>query len=558
MDDNVKENALSVLESWILSNNSVILDNFHEIQTSGIEITEEWKKLYEFWLSLKQDLSNSCIDDEIEIVKINHDNGSLNEKIIPSGLKRKRKLLRFPTRKKKPTHTKYEDSREKASHIFSWMISNVDVKQFMDEYWEKDFLHVKRNNSQYYKKVLSTVEIDRILRKNYIMFTKNIDITTYINGVRKTHNPEGRAYASTVWDLYSTGASVRFLNPQTYSNPVWKICEGLQDAFGCFVGANVYLTPPGTQGFAPHYDDIEAFVLQLEGKKRWRVYRPRSQAEECALVSSPNLSEEDLEEPDLDVVLEAGDLLYFPRGFIHQANALPDVHSLHITVSSFQNNSWANFLEQAVPAALKIATSENPEFRRGLPLDYLSYMGLVHSDNNDIQKMDLRKLFREKARFLMDFLADMLPLDSAADQMGKKLIHDALPPILSHDERVRTIYNGGEHWEDNDVVNRVEITPDTKIRFLKANIARLIMEEDEIRLYFSTENSREYHELFPEEPPYLVIESHLAPGVEQLILSYPRFMSVSKLALEDLTSKISGIQLYSSAMPKGNVCGATK
>lgn len=36
-----------------------------------------------------------------------------------------------------------------------------------------------------------------------------------------------------------------------------------------------YLTPPGTQGFAPHYDDIEAFVVQLEGKKRWRVYSPR-------------------------------------------------------------------------------------------------------------------------------------------------------------------------------------------------------------------------------------------------------------------------------------------
>ncbi|KAK2707464.1 hypothetical protein QYM36_015232 [Artemia franciscana] len=73
--------------------------------------------------------------------------------------------------------------------------------------------------------------------------------------------------------------------------------------------------------------------------------------------------------------------------------------------------------------------------------------------------------------------------------------------IYFSDERVRTIFNGGEHWEDNDVVNRVEIIPDTKIRFLKANIARLIMEEDEIRLYFSTENSREYHELFPEEPP---------------------------------------------------------
>lgn len=36
-----------------------------------------------------------------------------------------------------------------------------------------------------------------------------------------------------------------------------------------------YLTPAGTQGFAPHYDDIEAFVVQLEGKKHWRVYNPR-------------------------------------------------------------------------------------------------------------------------------------------------------------------------------------------------------------------------------------------------------------------------------------------
>ena len=37
-----------------------------------------------------------------------------------------------------------------------------------------------------------------------------------------------------------------------------------------------YLTPPGSQGFAPHYDDIEAFVIQLEGKKHWKLYNPRS------------------------------------------------------------------------------------------------------------------------------------------------------------------------------------------------------------------------------------------------------------------------------------------
>lgn len=40
------------------------------------------------------------------------------------------------------------------------------------------------------------------------------------------------------------------------------------------VGTNVYLTPPQSQGFAPHYDDIEAFIIQLEGSKYWKLYKP--------------------------------------------------------------------------------------------------------------------------------------------------------------------------------------------------------------------------------------------------------------------------------------------
>lgn len=35
--------------------------------------------------------------------------------------------------------------------------------------------------------------------------------------------------------------------------------------------------PLAWQGFAPHWDDIDAYVLQLEGKKRWRVYGPREE-----------------------------------------------------------------------------------------------------------------------------------------------------------------------------------------------------------------------------------------------------------------------------------------
>ena len=84
------------------------------------------------------------------------------------------------------------------------------------------------------------------------------------------------------------------LNPQTFDEQVWKLCATLQEFFGSFVGTNMYLTPPGTQGFAPHYDDVEVFILQLEGKKHWRVYEPRTAQETLPRYSSCNFSQDEI------------------------------------------------------------------------------------------------------------------------------------------------------------------------------------------------------------------------------------------------------------------------
>ena len=90
-----------------------------------------------------------------------------------------------------------------------------------------------------------------------------------------------------------------------------------------------------------------------------------------ALTSSPNFSQDDLGEPVLQTVLEPGDLLYFPRGFIHQAECQDGVHSLHLTLSTFQRNTWGDFLEAVLPLAVQAAMEENVEFRRGLPYSAL-------------------------------------------------------------------------------------------------------------------------------------------------------------------------------------------
>jgi lysine-specific demethylase/histidyl-hydroxylase NO66 len=293
----------------------------------------------------------------------------------------------------------------------------------------------------------------------------------YKDGRRETLNPDGRAHAAVVWDYYQQGCSVRLLNPQTYSRSVWKLNSTLQQFFNSCVGANIYLTPSGSQGFAPHYDDIEAFVLQLEGRKHWKLYKPRSEGEVLPRYSSSNFNEDEIGSPVLDVVLEPGDMLYFPRGFIHQAKSVPDLHSLHITVSACQKNTWGDLLEKLAPAALKLALEEDVEFRKALPRDYLEYVGITYSD----KKSSKRSEFMHHVEYLMSKLFSFAPVDAAVDQMVGDFLHSSLPPFLTKAQSSCTIHGSGPRWMSSGVLSASPLlTKDVKICLLQQGIARLV------------------------------------------------------------------------------------
>ncbi|NWW90290.1 RIOX1 oxygenase, partial [Rhynochetos jubatus] len=426
-----------------------------------------------------------------------------------------------------------EDSRQRAAELFRWLVAPVAPGEFLGRHWEQRPLLVRRGDPGYYAGLFSTADFDAALRGGEVHFGTHLDVTSYAEGVRETHNPSGRALPAVVWDFYQNGCSLRLLNPQAFSPTVWHFLSVLQERFGSMAGANTYLTPPGTQGFAPHYDDIEAFVLQLEGKKHWRVYSPRTDAEVLPQFSSANLTQAELGEPVLETVLEAGDLLYFPRGFIHQGDCLPDAHSLHITVSSYQRNSWGALLEKLLPAALQMALEEDVEYRRGLPIGYLDYMGVANSDAVD----DRRTTFMEKVRSLMKKLIDYAPIDAAVDQRAKAFLHDCLPPVLMQREKAQSVYGFPARWQDGgprDV--DILITKDTEVRLLRHGIVRLCNEEAGVMLYYTTENSRVYHK---EEPKFIEIDPEYTDCVEFLLSSYPNHVSVDTLPCETLENKIS-------------------
>lgn len=137
-----------------------------------------------------------------------------------------------------------------------------------------------------------------------------------------------------VLGLYADGATLVLQGLHRLWPPLVDFARELGATLGQPVQVNAYLTPAGHQGFATHYDTHDVFVLQIDGRKHWRIHPPvwphplESQpwgeraAEVAAQADGP---------PAMDMWLSPGDALYLPRGWLHSAEAQRE-RSLHLTV----------------------------------------------------------------------------------------------------------------------------------------------------------------------------------------------------------------------------------
>jgi len=146
--------------------------------------------------------------------------------------------------------------------------------------------------------------------------------------------------------------------------PLVEFATDLAGELGHPVQVNAYITPPENRGFAAHYDVHDVFVLQVAGHKRWHVHEPvvRNplpdqpwQQHRTAVASRA------AEQPLIDVVLEPGDSLYLPRGYLHSADALGEI-SIHLTVGVHPVTRH-HLVQQLVARAL-----DDPALRTSLPM----------------------------------------------------------------------------------------------------------------------------------------------------------------------------------------------
>jgi len=128
---------------------------------------------------------------------------------------------------------------------------------------------------------------------------------------------------------YENGSTIILNYVEAIDLKCGKFARCLGESLGAKVSLTVFATPENSQGFVPHFDTLDVFVIQQSGSKLWSLGESAitlPTLKQGGLISFPD------DEPPktADFVLNEGETLYIPRGVIHWAKTSADA-SIHIT-----------------------------------------------------------------------------------------------------------------------------------------------------------------------------------------------------------------------------------
>ncbi|XP_061103339.1 ribosomal oxygenase 2 isoform X2 [Conger conger] len=303
------------------------------------------------------------------------------------------------------------------SSLFQSLIAPLGLQEFFQEYWEKKPLFLQRSDpglATYYQSLFQLSDLKALCGQG-IVYDRDVVLCRCVNGKKNVLSKQGRVnYSQLKKDFEQKKVTLQFHQPQRFKDELWQIQEKLECFFGALVGSNVYITPQESQGLPAHYDDVEVFILQLEGEKHWRLYEPTVPlAQEYSLEP-----EERIGSPTHDITLKAGDLLYFPRGTIHQADTPVGVdHSTHLTISTYQKMSWGDFLLDVFPSFLFDSMRSDITLRAGLPRKLLTVASPPPGTTKQLcsfmrdlaDKMERGQLEPHSVGMKRDFVSNRLP-----------------------------------------------------------------------------------------------------------------------------------------------------
>lgn len=299
---------------------------------------------------------------------------------------------------------------------FAALLHPESESLFFEQAWQKCPFVVKRGQPGYFASIFSLADLDSLISLSANVSRQHLRLVKteggHLNERPLELNPDGTSDVYAAYRAYMDGFSIVANSLDTRWLPVARLCRNLEKELRQRVVANLYVTPADAQGFTPHYDTHDVVVLQLEGSKQWRIFRP--------VVSLPledsnaPIEQSHLEQPYRELLMEAGDLLYLPRGWVHEA-ATSRVSSIHLTLG-IHVTKWLDVLLDAIV----MGAADDEELRATFPFKSL--------EEDDLSLEDAVTKMRE----LVTRIASSMPAEAAINARARRTLMSSGPAPDGH------------------------------------------------------------------------------------------------------------------------------
>ncbi|HYO80522.1 MAG TPA: cupin domain-containing protein [Bryobacteraceae bacterium] len=254
-------------------------------------------------------------------------------------------------------------------HDLAGILAPEDVSQFLVQVYGKGFLHIPGDPGKFagllpWERLNAILEEHRLQPPRLRLTREGKPVApdtwlSFVQDARRSAPAIPRLDASALTRELRSGATLVLDAVDELQRPVRTLSENLERLFRVRVQVNAYAGWRTSHGFDLHWDDHDVFVLQVAGRKHWKVY---GQTRRFPLKRDVEPAVDPPSEVLWEGLLEAGSLLYIPRGWWHVATPL-DEPTLHLTVGV--NNATGNDLLRWFTERLKreeIVRSDLPLF----------------------------------------------------------------------------------------------------------------------------------------------------------------------------------------------------
>ena len=206
---------------------------------------------------------------------------------------------------------------------------------FFSQYFEKNFYFEK---NVFNANGLTWDDVDEMLfswniNDGTIHLFKDgkIDPTSYTEDFYDIGMSRKRIIKDSFNNLMLNGATLVLNRIDTKSTKINKLTKAVSHFVKEKTVANGYIAFGGNGTFAKHWDTHDVFAIQLIGRKQWKLFAPTFPLP-LQNQTSKDRKHECPETPIFDEILEAGDILYIPRGWWHEALPIEQEETFHIAV----------------------------------------------------------------------------------------------------------------------------------------------------------------------------------------------------------------------------------